>query len=172
MTDSDANGSPKLGAIGPELFRFRGRMGRKVFWLGFLGLIVLAFLLLGAFAPMMRTTGMDGGERVFLLVMQIITFVYLAWLMIRRLHDINLSGWWFLLLGPLPILAATNINSVYQYIPQTYEAQQAALPWISVVEFGSYALLLGGLIVLGFIRGTAGPNKYGPSPIAARNPGA
>jgi uncharacterized membrane protein YhaH (DUF805 family) len=144
-----------------------GRIGRKYFWIGFLGLLVLLALLLGAFAPMMRTTGASGGEKAFLLLMQLVTFCYLGWLIIMRLHDLNRTGWWFLLLGPLPIAVVTNINQVYHYIPQSYEAQQRVLPWISAAETLSFALLFGGLIVLGCVRGTRGANRFGPGPAVA-----
>jgi uncharacterized membrane protein YhaH (DUF805 family) len=67
---------------------------------------------------------------------------------IKRLHDLNLSGWWCLLgLAPhyilhfAPLVGLGDLHS-----PRGDAAVSAA--W---------------LVVVGFIRGTAGPNSYGPT---------
>jgi len=98
---------------------------------------------------------------------------------VRRLHDIDRTGWWILL--PIPVLIATII--VYVMVLLGYAAGGG-------VSFpvGGYLLVLvlwrrvgfsvGGLVLVLWIgmliwmliwlcrRGTAGPNRYGPDPVA------
>lgn len=113
-------------SISHILFSFEGRISRSVFWWGYLGLIIFSIpvlIVLGLALP----TG-DNGNPFSLILMLIIGivdlliyYVVLA-ISVKRLHDLNLSGWWIL----VPFL------------------------WL----------------ISGFIKGTAGPNKYGSDPLA------
>jgi uncharacterized membrane protein YhaH (DUF805 family) len=63
----------------------------------------------------------------------------------RCLHERNKGGWWL-----LPMYLAPVIFYV--------------VPVMTTVAGG--ALLIWPLVELGFLRGTAGPNRYGPDPLA------
>lgn len=142
-----------------NVFSLAGRYGRKRYWLGALGLLVLMILMLVAFAPMMSSAG--GGSSGFVMIAVLaIPFLWLyAKLIIHRLHDLNVSGWLFLLLGPLlvPLPIWMWIEAHTQHAADT----KMDFP----LEFGGYAIFLGGFILLGCRRGTRGENSYGPDPV-------
>jgi uncharacterized membrane protein YhaH (DUF805 family) len=87
----------------------------------------------------------------------LVSFVAIS---VKRLHDRNRSGWWFLLFLVLPLtidLALPMRESRFDSggIPASLEIALAVL-----------ALVLSwwGVIELGFLRGAAGPNRFGPDP--------
>jgi uncharacterized membrane protein YhaH (DUF805 family) len=75
---------------------------------------------------------------------------------IGRLHDIDRSGWWCL---PFFLIVAIGYGIASQ-LPRAYDAAAAILLW------GSLIIFLGGSLYLGIKRGTEGPNRFGPNPIA------
>ena len=157
-------------SAGNWIFSFRGRYGRKQFWLGALGLLALLIFMLMAMSVLMRPTGAAGGEiaLIFLFAMPLVWFY--CKLIVHRLHDLGWSGWWFLLLGPiiipLPICMMHETHAVYHRIEQSYAAQQAIKPYVASMQYGAFLLFFGGFILMGCLRGTKGPNKYGPDPIS------
>lgn len=76
---------------------------------------------------------------------------------VRRLHDINRSGWWMMILF-VPVIAAAIVG-----------ATGFVASGILIV-FG-IVILVAAIVLLVFhaTEGTKGPNKYGPDP---KNPGA
>ena len=88
-------------------------------------------------------------------------------LIVQRLHDLGWSGWWTLLLGPLAMLMMYVSNEIYFWIEQSYEAQQVIKPLVIFLQLGAFALLIGGFILIGCLRGIEGPNPYGPDPKTA-----
>ncbi|MBM7335576.1 DUF805 domain-containing protein [Alloalcanivorax marinus] len=115
-----------------EPFAFRGRLGRLRYF-AYLGLVTLVLYLLLTFASVL-TAGASRSEPsalvgvVALLLMAVATFAACVY-GIRRLNDLNRSGW-LILLGFVPL-----VN------------------------------LLLGLILL-FVPGSPGDNRYGPRPPA------
>jgi uncharacterized membrane protein YhaH (DUF805 family) len=84
---------------------FRGRISRQEFWLGYVGVIVILFLLrrpledfsIYFFTPTGHPWSDD--ELLFALVLpKLIAAAISVWLLatisVKRLHDINLSAWW------------------------------------------------------------------------------
>ena len=77
----------------------------------------------------------------------------------KRLHDLNLSGWWCLPgLAPHYVLQFTPLMGLGDLHSPTL--------LFEVLEWADAAVSLVWLVVVGFIRGTAGPNRYGPDPLA------
>jgi uncharacterized membrane protein YhaH (DUF805 family) len=86
-----------------NLFKFEGRIGRKNFALSFIGVVLFFFTLQTIFdlsrSSLFNTIGTLG----FTLVYTAVAFVALLCviiefgLMTRRLHDLNKSGWYNLL---------------------------------------------------------------------------
>jgi uncharacterized membrane protein YhaH (DUF805 family) len=111
--------------------------------------------------------GGQGGPALLVLLALLLIGLY-GKLVIHRLHDLGLSVRWFLLLGPLliglPILMYRESNDVYLRIEQSYVAQQAVQGYVLFMLVGSFALFIGGFVVLGCVPGTNGPNRYGPDP--------
>jgi uncharacterized membrane protein YhaH (DUF805 family) len=111
---------------------FSGRINRAKYWLGFFGVqlyFVLALSIVQSNTEGTIRAGTVAGTALGCLVL--IGAIALYAITIKRLHDINLSGWWFLALIPLSVVPGT-------------------------------------LLVLGSIRGTKGPNRFGPDPLAYR----
>ena len=124
-------------------FSPRGRTGRQFYWL----LGVLPLFLLGVAAGILggylRSSGQDLLIFYFVLSMP---FVLWAWVSLgaRRLHDINLSGWWMVAVLTIPLAAS-------------YVVTGPAGP----------SLFLLAMVVLGVIPGVVGENRFGPDPRAS-----
>ena len=93
-----------LDIITKHYIDFNGRAGRKVFWLFVLNVFVVG-LILGAFYRPLST--------IFSLA---ILLPHIG-LFIRRLHDIDFSGWWFLI-GAIPLIGAIALL-IFACIPGT-----------------------------------------------------
>jgi uncharacterized membrane protein YhaH (DUF805 family) len=79
---------------------------------------------------------------------------------IKRLHDRNKSGWWivaFLVAPPLLRGIADRFDEL---------SVSAVVPTLSAM-----VLTLWGLVELLLIKGTNGPNRFGPDPLAPAFPG-
>jgi uncharacterized membrane protein YhaH (DUF805 family) len=78
---------------------------------------------------------------------------------VRRLHDIDRSGWWLLL--PLPALLITLICGTAAYATGTDAFAGIIVPF-ALVTLGFYLVIL----FWNCQRGTIGPNRFGPDPFA------
>ena len=107
--------------IAKHYFDFKGREGRKVFWLFTLNTFIIN-LILGIISSGILST-------IFTLA---IFFPSLG-ISVKRLHDINFSGWW-LLIGFIPFIGAialivlaclpgTNGDNKYGSYPGSIESQ-------------------------------------------------
>ncbi len=75
---------------------------------------------------------------------------------IKRLHDRDKSGWWLLLfwLGP-SVLSSGNLS------PNGI----GDIGSNAILGLAAFVLMVWGFIELGCLKGTAGPNSYGPDPL-------
>jgi uncharacterized membrane protein YhaH (DUF805 family) len=141
------------------LLSFTGRVNRQKWWLFFVvpSALVLAAtvgLLLLAYSHLPITD--NEMIALFLVPYAIIMYVGAA-VGAKRLHDRNKSGWWQLLLVALPI--ALNVADQLPGL--------AEFKFVYVFGLVSLAISIWWLIELGCLRGTSGPNRYGPDPLAA-----
>jgi uncharacterized membrane protein YhaH (DUF805 family) len=85
----------------------------------------------------------------------LVTLVPSVAVTVRRLHDINRSGWWALVFY-IPFAAVWVATNGADGINRTGS-------WVLLI-----GLLIGSifLIVVGCIQGTDGPNRFGPNPLA------
>jgi uncharacterized membrane protein YhaH (DUF805 family) len=83
---------------------------------------------------------------------------FLAATTIKRLHDRNKSGWWIVAFLIAPALLVERLDD------ESYAATALAL-----AAFGLNAC---GFVELLFFRGTRGPNRFGPDPLAPVIPDA
>jgi uncharacterized membrane protein YhaH (DUF805 family) len=75
---------------------------------------------------------------------------------IRRLHDRNKSGWWM-----VPFIVVTGLYSEF--------GGRLGGSWAAVaVGIVVYIGFLWGQVEMYFLKGTNGPNRFGPDPLAAR----
>jgi uncharacterized membrane protein YhaH (DUF805 family) len=139
-------------------FDFSGRSRRKEFWMFFLFMFLVMFVLaivmmltvgagLGAMmqggaSPGMAMAGGMGFVGVLLLLFVLGSFIPSLAVQVRRLHDLNQTGW--LLLGVVIVLAILNM-----------------IPRVGPIL---YALGYIAWLVYLAMPGTPGPNKYGADP--------
>ena len=143
-----------------DFFSLKGRYARKKYWVGALGLFMLLVFMLLALGPLMTSKGSAGSGPLVTIALMSLPFVGLyAKLIIHRLHDLAWSGWWFLPLGPLLIPLP-----IWMWLEgHTQEAINNKTDF--ALEFGAYGIFLGGFVLFGCVRGTEGPNEYGPDPL-------
>jgi len=135
------------------LFGYDRRINRAKYWLAWglwlaasLAVIVTTFLLGILFGPWVS---------VIILCLTLILGLLgiMSWIAVglKRLHDRDKSGWWLLLfyLGPA-VLDAMG---------------QLAGGGGVIFRLAASAVSIWGLIELGCLPGTAGPNRYGPDPL-------
>ena len=149
------------------LFSYQGRINRAKYWTAVLiylaiSIVIAAvgFIMLGNSILELADDAADDGVIVgllskgigfFLLVLVIyiplvVSSVFVG---IKRLHDRDKSGWWLLVFYLLP----TVLNELSGIS--------------SLLAFVSVAITIWAIVELGCLRGTQGPNKYGPDPLAS-----
>lgn len=116
-----------IEAFTKNYVNFKGRARRKEYW-GFTLFYALIFAILGAFA-------FTGIGVILFLVVFVVTLPPSISLTVRRLHDINLSGWF-------------TLYMLIMLIPVIGEA---------------IAIIIS--IVIGVVQGSAESNKFGENPI-------
>ncbi len=94
-----------LDVITKHYYDFKGREGRKVFWLFTLNMLIINTIL-----------GLFSADILSLIISFAILLPSLG-LSVRRLHDINFSGWW-ILVGFIPFLGIIALI-VFACIPGT-----------------------------------------------------
>jgi uncharacterized membrane protein YhaH (DUF805 family) len=77
---------------------------------------------------------------------------------IKRLHDRNRSGWWTIVLVLAPAL--------FGKLGDGSDASNTA----SLLAFAALPLAIWGAVELLFLKGTKGPNRFGPDPLAPATP--
>ena len=144
---------------------FSGRSRRKEYWMLFLGLIlfyiIAAILMVGAIGgaalsgesgagaalPALLGGGIIG---ILLLVAALALFIPSLAVGVRRLHDIDKSGWW-LMLGYGPQLLSTILAVSGEFMVS------GILNLVGVVGFVV-------ILVMAVLPGTKGENRFGPDP--------
>jgi uncharacterized membrane protein YhaH (DUF805 family) len=145
-----------MNALAWFFLSLNGRVSRQEFWLGYVGIIVVALILVRSlphassaiyFLP--GDTPDDEAWRSELFSFGWPEYISLAltWPVIaiyaKRLHDLNLSAWWLLSLPAVTFVAG--------------------LSEFNRLHVVAYFLLL---LVLGFLPGSSGPNRFGEDPLA------
>jgi uncharacterized membrane protein YhaH (DUF805 family) len=137
------------------LFSFTGRINRAKYWLVVVLLLVywmvVGTVIVLAFG-MSALTGMGAPMIIALIAFLLPLWVGLA-IGIKRLHDRNKSGWWLILFWIVPSMLSGGGTVM--------GGETAAL----LPNLAAMALSLWGLVEIGFLRGTSGPNNYGPDPL-------
>jgi uncharacterized membrane protein YhaH (DUF805 family) len=144
------------------LFSFEGRIGRGTYWLATLALIVAAGVL--TFAPFLLNSE---AAAVLLLVLSQFIWLLSLWPILavgaKRLHDRNKSGWWLLVFWLLPFaLVCVGLGIVLFDDPRTGRSGDFLTG--SVLILASLPPALWGIVELGILPGTRGPNPYGADP--------
>jgi uncharacterized membrane protein YhaH (DUF805 family) len=147
-----------------------GRINRQAWWIGVIVLIIVAIILnfiLGAImgggmpsleqlmdpAVMMAYAQKQGW--ISLIIGLITAYPYIA-LSVKRRHDRNNSGY-----DAIGLIVFSLLWSLIQALG-LFTATGGIGMVVSII-FLIYAIYM--LVQLGFLKGTAGPNNYGPDPL-------
>ncbi|HYF07699.1 MAG TPA: DUF805 domain-containing protein [Acetobacteraceae bacterium] len=152
----------------------RGRIRRRVWWLAY-ALPVLAGLL-ALVVPNLMIEYRTGQERSLYRGAEWYLLFGLGWIAtagaIRRLHDRGRSGWLVLLAWVVLLLPWTGWMLFWEAARLHGQQAGAGMPImvVIVVLLLVFALACLWMVVeLGFLRGTPGPNAYGPDPRGGRD---
>lgn len=135
-----------------QLFSYQGRIGRlRYFGLstGVLFVLLLSVFLVGFAAMLLESYAL------FFLFLPIwaVGLVAQTMLGIRRLHDLDLSGWWY-----VPCLLVMTVGG-----------QMATSGEPTLAAIGTIVYLAPSLLLL-LKAGTEGPNRFGPPPAGEAAP--
>ena len=72
----------------------------------------------------------------------------------KRLHDRDKSAWWLLLFYAVPSVLSSAADRI----------EGGGI----ILHLVSFAITIWAIIELGFLRGTIGPNRFGPDPLPLR----
>jgi uncharacterized membrane protein YhaH (DUF805 family) len=143
------------------LLGFEGRISRTQFWIGLIITVaaeIILMLLLGV--PFFPTEMKEVSLRLIEFAIQLVTLYPTAAIAVKRLHDRDQPGSYVLwLVGLTLIIAFSNLFGLTD--------DPKNLSWLDWL-LGLCAIVIGlaFLFELGFRRGTAGENRYGPDPLA------
>lgn len=139
---------------GSLFFKFNGRINRAKYWLAALVycLINLVLYVLGAVTDSAAVQALNSMVGIVILI----TGVAIG---IKRLHDRDKSGWYLLLFYVVPGILMTA--AVGMYVTMEDATLVSTVLGLATVAIGVWAF-----VELGCLRGTVGPNHYGPDPIA------
>ena len=134
------------------LFTFQGRSNRGKYWLAIL-LYVIGWFVIGIIAWMLSMVSYILGAIVAVLIL-IVTMVSGVFVGIKRLHDRDKSGWWL---------------AFFYLVPAILQGIGGGIGGIGfILSLAGFAISIWAFVELGCLRGTSGPNQYGPDPLAGR----
>jgi uncharacterized membrane protein YhaH (DUF805 family) len=136
------------------LFSFQGRLNRKPYWMTVIATMVIIIVLLLFALILIREHRFEfAGLTLTLLV---ILYIPLIWIGLaigaKRLHDRDKSAWWLLVFYAAPGILSTAGNRL----------EDVGFIILHVISF---AISVWAFVELGCLRGTPGPNRYGPDPL-------
>ncbi len=139
--------------------RPEGRISRASFWVGLLVLLAAKLAVRSALGlPMLTTPAEAFSVRLWSFLIDAALIYPGAVLLVKRLHDRNLSGYLIgCLIAPHVVLMITNVLGVSGDLAHMGIAETIMVLITAVVS-------LWFLIELGFRPGSAGPNRYGAEP--------
>ena len=159
------------------LFSFKGRIQRLYWWLTSLVVGVVAGMAtstlqfaaqsygMGAIDPDTQQFEPSGPFAVAMGLVAIVNLWINFALSVKRLHDRDRTGWWFVVQA-LVLTVAIVLLVVGVMLPD--EQKVAAFTAAGVVGAVAIAITLWLFIEIGFLKGTQGPNRYGPDPLWRR----
>lgn len=134
-------------------FSYQGRINRAKYWLAALVYILVSLVAFGlAFVIFSNRSAIP--LAVILAVIIYILFIISGFsVAAKRLHDRNKSGWWILIFYVLPgVLEGGGRAS------GSYSENQ-------ILSLIGFAISVWAFVELGCLRGTVGPNRFGPDPL-------
>jgi uncharacterized membrane protein YhaH (DUF805 family) len=150
-----------MNTITHLFFGFEGRISRQQFWLGFVILAVANAAVDWLFGvPLFPDSPPDLHVRLLDCTIDVVFLYPTIALAAKRLHDRNQPArhaWWL-----VAAVAAGMVANLFGLFDDPSNASPVG--W--VVAAFVLVIVLGFLVELGFRRGTAGDNPFGPDPLA------
>ena len=127
---------------GNFLFSFNGRLNRAKYWLWVLIYVVVA-IVVGVIVYAIDAPMITGILNFAVGIALLVSGLAIA---TKRLHDLGKSAWWLLVFYLVPgVLIGVGVG----------------------LSLAGLAIVIWAFIELGCLRGTVGPNQYGPDPLGA-----
>ena len=166
------------------LYSFKGRINRAKYWLA--GLVILCWMILALWllaaigalfgivtgpvsfdvigiSASIQPAGTDSasGASLFSRFATIPLTLLFAWVYaavtIKRLHDRNKSGWWL-----VPFIVATGLHSRFEdWLGDSWTA--------ALIGLAVFIVFIWGIVEMYCLKGTRGPNRFGPDPLVPRD---
>ena len=153
---------PSLPPFLQDLLTFRGRMNRARYWGAVLSLVCIA-IMMGLIAGATHAMIQGGAAAAALAIIMAVALLALAvpgyFIAIKRLHDRNKSGHWLWLFCLAP--AVLNLLGKLA-VPQGAAAVGIVIIMVSV------GISIWGFVEIACLRGTSGPNRFGPDLLQAQ----
>jgi uncharacterized membrane protein YhaH (DUF805 family) len=150
-------------ALGQFYFSLDGRVSRSQYWLRF----YLPVLAIGLVLNLLQTVGLDGARTVSHVFNLLMLWPAIA-VLVKRIHDRDKSGalvW--LLYGPLLAAIVVTVVAIVGAVMNSGEAGVLGLIsgalWVVVIGVAVWFF-----VEFGCMRGTIGPNRFGPDPVVER----
>lgn len=146
------------------LFSFKGRINRKKYFLFAISVIFICLAIDALISPSFEKIDEDltfvgaFGFLVYLCLQILFTYIQIA-VDVKRLHDLNKSGW-FCLFGAIPGTIITILDMAGYEDISTLSNRLQALELGLLIIFSVY------FIILLFTKGTEGENQFGQDPLA------
>jgi uncharacterized membrane protein YhaH (DUF805 family) len=136
-------------------FGFSGRINRAKFWLA-----ILVFIIINVFVAILQLALGSLGD-VLAFIVGIALFVSGIAVALKRLYDRNKPWWWLLIfyIGPTVLIGIGTILAVVAVAADS----SGILATLFFIAGG--AIMIWTFVELGCLRGTIGPNQYGPDPL-------
>jgi uncharacterized membrane protein YhaH (DUF805 family) len=164
---ADLTAPPEPRPFLSRLFTHRGRSNRANYWLTLLAIAVPYLAVVFVVVMLFSQPDNPGADNLpnihpigiaILVVNWLAACVVSALASIRRLHDRDRSGHWLWLFALVPGL----LNVVGALLDG---GGDISVPGGIILALGA-VIALWALVELGFLRGTPGPNRFGPDPLA------
>ncbi len=151
------------------LFSFSGRIGRQAWWTGFA---------IGCAAALIGTLALDPGVWLAeppraphpnLALWNLAWVIPMTAITVKRFSDRNRPQWLGYAVGAVGIALIVAEQSGFMVDPERATRGEHVLFWATA------AVMLAAFVDNAFLKGTPGPNRYGPDPLTAelllRSPG-
>lgn len=135
-------------------FDFKGRTSRGNYWWAFLAQFIVA-ILVGFIANMLDISALDS-------LWSLVTLIPGLSLCVRRLHDVDRSGWWIVIVYVPLILFVVSITMTTATILLNSGDTAVGGFGLMTIVFGLLTLVAGIYYIILFVKqGTQGANRYG-----------
>jgi uncharacterized membrane protein YhaH (DUF805 family) len=153
---------------------FSGRAPRSEYWWWALFIVLVTFgvELVAGFLTAASGNKLVGG--LLVLLMDLFFLLPNLAVVVRRLHDLNRSGWWYgaliilgLFLGALAVPVFIRVGMNHQQGLDDMTGINSGI-FLLIGVLGLIEAIFGLVLLVWFcLRGTRGPNRFGPDPLQA-----